>query len=167
MLKPRVYLAGPIAGTSWDEATGWRDWVAAELEKRGLAAVSPMRMKEWYKEHDAALTDYSWLAEKNNREYLLSGEPHAIGMRDFNDVATSQGVLAYLPKEINDRRPSWGTSIELGWATAQRKLVVLVTDDPSLESHPLVRTHVGFIVDDLGLGVDAMAAALGVFSDAS
>ena len=42
-----VYQAGPIKGCSYKGATDGREYAAAELRKRGIEALSPMRGKEF------------------------------------------------------------------------------------------------------------------------
>ena len=74
-------------------------------------------------------------------------------------------ILVYLPKEMNERRPSWGTSIEIGWASAHDKPIVLVTDDANLATHPLVRESVGWIVPDLDTGIQVVNSVLTVYGE--
>lgn len=158
-----VYLGGPIAGTSYEEATDWREEVASLLPP-GIVAINPMRMKEWASKYKRIPRDYTSLASTKEKDYLLTGEPHAIAARDFYDVANADMVLAYLPRHLSERRPSFGTLVEIGWATAQRVPVVLVTEDKRLVDHPLVRTHVGWIVPDLDVGVQAVVSVLAPFA---
>ncbi len=161
-MKRFVYLAGPIAGCSYKEATDWREAVVQDFAP-GIIGISPMRLKEWCA-RVREITDVDQYREiTDEAEYLITGEGHAIGTRDFFDVGHADMVLAYLPETLNSRRPSWGTSIEIGWASAQRVPVVLVTDDPSLVKHPLVRTHVGWIVPTLELGVAVVNSVLGAY----
>ena len=46
-MQKRVYLAGPIRGCSYDNATDWREYAIKELAKDGIIGVSPMRAKEF------------------------------------------------------------------------------------------------------------------------
>ena len=45
-MSKHIYLAGPIAGCTYAEATDWRDSVTAAFDP-GIKGISPMRMKEW------------------------------------------------------------------------------------------------------------------------
>lgn len=157
-----IYLAGPIAGCSYKEATSWREAVCEDFEP-GIVGISPMRLKEWCRRvHKIkSVAQYEKIADET--EFLISGEGHAIRARDFNDVRTCDMILVYLPKELNERHPSWGTSIEIGWASAISKPVVLVTDDKNLAAHPLVRESVGWIVPSLELGVLVVNSVFGAY----
>ena len=162
MPKKHVYLAGPIAGVSYDDATQWRDSVKRNFLP-GIVGVSPMRMKEWLEGHEKIDNAYAWLLEEKPLEWHIGGSPSAIGTRDYHDVQNCDMLFAYLPRKYNEKRPSWGTSFEIGWAIALRKPVVLVTDDPSLSNHPLATTHIGFIVPDLAIGVEVVNAFFGAY----
>lgn len=161
-MNRHVYLAGPIAGTSYKEATDWRDFVENNLAP-GIIGVSPMRLKEWCARTDkiADVEQYKEIA--SDYEFLISGESHAIRARDHFDVRTVDMVFVYLPKMLNARRPSWGTAIEIGWASAVDKPIVLVTDDDTLANHPLVRESVGWIVPNLATGVDVVNSVLAAY----
>ena len=57
-------------------------------------------------------------------------------------------ILAYLPRELNERRPSYGTVIEIGWAIGLRKPIIVVTDDDYLSEHPLIKAKSNWIFDN-------------------
>lgn len=42
----KVYLAGPINGTSWDECHKWRKEAAASLSEHGIASLDPLSGKD-------------------------------------------------------------------------------------------------------------------------
>lgn len=163
MTQKNVYLAGPIANCTFDEATNWRDYVCANLAP-GVKGVSPMRLKDWCARIEKIETVDQYRRVTSEEEFLLSGESHAICARDMFDVMNCDMVLMYLPKAMNERRPSWGTAIELGWASAFRKPIVLVTDDDKLAMHPLARESVGWIVPNLNMGIDAVNSVLSVYA---
>ncbi len=156
-----VYLAGPIAGCSYKEATNWREAVVEGFAP-GIVGISPMRVKEWCKQF-RVIRGVKQYEKIDEHDFLVSGETHAIATRDFFDVSHADMVLAYLPKKLNERGPSWGTSIEIGWATALRVPVVVVSTDKALIEHPLVRGHVGWIVPDLGMAVAVVNSVLGAY----
>jgi len=161
-MKKFVYLAGPIAGCSFKQATDWREAVSASFLP-GIAGVSPMRLKDWTKRVRKIRSVDQYEKVATAEEYLISGESHAICARDRSDVKTADMIFAYLPKELNDQRHSWGTGHELGWANAWNKPIVLVSTDKSLIVHPLIRESVGWIVPTLELGVDIVNSVLGVY----
>lgn len=112
MSKPKVYLAGPIASCTYREATAWRRAVALALSGRA-ECLDPMR--------------------DNDPSPPLSSR--AIVSRDLADVQRADVVLMALPSV------SVGTLVELGWATAMGKLVILwlphgVPD--ALRYHPFI-----------------------------
>lgn len=163
-MKLFVYLAGPIAACTYGEATDWRLRVAEVIERRSdycIAAVSPMRMKEWTARMERIEGEYQ---EAAGEDYRITGAPMAIRTRDHFDVKNADLLFVYLPKHMNARRPSWGTAIEIGWASAYQKPIVLVTDDEGLAKHPLILGSVGWIVPTLGEGVEAALSVLGVYT---
>lgn len=160
MIKRYIYLAGPIAGCSYGEATDWREYVTARFMP-GIIGISPMRLKEWCQRVNTIKDVSQYEKVTTEAEYLISGESHAIRARDFNDVRTCDMTFINLPKELNDRRPSWGTGIEIGWGSAIQKPMVLVTDDDNLAAHPLVRESAGWIVPTLEMGVAVVNSVFG------
>lgn len=163
MTKRFVYLAGPIAGTTYKEATNWRQFVTDRFSP-GIVGVSPMRLKEWCKRIPVIQDIEQYKSMTTEEEFLVSGESHAIQTRDHFDVRTVDMIFINLPRELNERRPSWGTAIEIGWGSAYNKPAVLVTDDDNLANHPLVRESVGWIVPDLELGVQVVNSVLTTYT---
>ena len=43
----KVYLAGPITGLTWKDATEWRDTVRCVLQPFGISCYSPLRAKNY------------------------------------------------------------------------------------------------------------------------
>ena len=126
-----VYLAGPIEQTTKLESGDWRQKAYLSLEyddygtSSGIKTINPLR------------ADYD-------------DQPHnQISHKNMLDVKKCDLLLANMPKVINDRRPSYGTTMEIAWFAMQLKPIVLVTDDIYLMNHPLIRTYVGWIYSDL------------------
>ena len=118
-MKKYVYLAGPIAGCTEEEATEWRNYVCTWFQ-HGIVGISPLRcepLKEGMTYTQEGATDKMW------------SDPRAIATKNWLDTESCDLVLAYLPKELNDRRPSYGTVIEIGWAIGLRKPLIVVSDD--------------------------------------
>lgn len=107
-----VYLAGPIEGCSDDEILLWRKAAKNSFEY-GIKSISPVRI-----------------------DSLRSS---AIITQNFYDVGECDVILAYLPKCISDRRCSYGTICEIAWAHAKQKPVVIVSDDPYVHTHPVIK----------------------------
>lgn len=146
-----VYLAGPIAGCTKTEANDWRHWAATELAKFGLNGISPLRCEPLIGER-----------------YMLNhadprfGTSRAIASKNLMDVNRCDAVLAYMPNEIVEGRPSYGTIIEMAWAKALVRPVILVTDNAYLREHPVVDACVNWHLDTLDEAIETLA---GLFQD--
>lgn len=91
-----VYLAGPIAGCTDEEATAWR------LEVR-------WRVGDSWRIADPMDRDYRG-KELGNVQAIVEGDLYAIS-----------GVDAVL---VNASRPSWGTAMELVYAFQWKKRII-------------------------------------------
>ena len=151
-MKKYIYLAGPIAGCTKDEATEWRDDVQKSLP-HGIIGISPLRCEP--------LKDGMRFTEEGATEKMWS-DPRAIATKNWLDTESCDLVLAYLPKELNERRPSYGTTIEIGWAIGLRKPLIVVSDDDYLMNHPLIKHNASWRFDNLE---DAADVIVGLFSD--
>lgn len=132
--KPKIYLAGPISGLHYNGAQDWRDFAALELFKVGLLGFSPLRAKNYLKEKG--------VIEQGYEGHPLSTD-RGINSRDRFDVMSCDAVLFNFLGSGD--RISVGTMIEMGWADAFRKPIVVVME-PALQNkhdHPMLRecTH--------------------------
>src|SRR3990167_258093 len=148
-----VYLAGPIAGCDKKEANDWRDWVRARLPW-GIVGVSPLRCEP--------LIGKRYKLQYDDPRF---GTPKAIAGKNWFDSNRCDLVLAYLPKEINERRPSYGTVIEIGWAIGLRKPIVLVTDDKTVAEHPLIQANVNWVFDNFDEALETIVGTLDVYTN--
>ena len=151
-MKKYIYLAGPIAGLTEEEATEWRAEVRENLP-HGIIGISPLRcepLKEGMVYTDDGATDEMW------------SDPRAINAKNWLDTESADLVLAYLPKEMNDRRPSIGTIIEIGWAIGLKKPLIVVSDDKQVMEHPLIECNAAWRLDNLE---DAVEVIIGLFGD--
>lgn len=148
-----VYLAGPIAGCDKSEANDWRDYMARELAPHRIRGISPLRCEPIVGER-----------------YMLNyadpkfGTARAIGSKNIFDVRHCDMTLAYLPHEINARRPSYGTVCELAWAHMIGKPTILVTDDKYLQEHPVIGACAGWILSTLDEGLEVLIGVLGDYA---
>ncbi len=148
-MSPRVYLAGQIAGLTYDGADDWRQVAATLLTPNGIRVFSPLRGKEFLRG--------AGVLEGPVDAHPLS-TAHGLTARDREDVRRADAVLMYLP---NSERVSIGTMIEIGWADAWRVPVVLVTDPNSLYAvHPMVAECVSYTVPTLEQGVALIRSLL-------
>lgn len=151
-MKKYIYLAGPIAGLNESEATTWRNYVNDRLPY-GVVGISPLRCEP--------LNEGMHYTEEGASPKLWS-DPRAISSKNWLDTESSDLVLAYLPKEMNERRPSIGTIIEIGWTIGLKKPLIVVSDDDQILEHPLIQCNASWRLDNLD---DAIEVITGLFSD--
>ena len=89
-------------------------------------------------------------------------DARAINAKNWLDTESADLVLAFLPKEMNERRPSIGTIIEIGWAIGLRKPLIVVSDDEYMMEHPLIQRNASWRLDNLP---DAVEVITGLFGD--
>ena len=150
---PTVYLAGPISGLTYGGATDWREYARDRLAGMGIIGLSPMRAKTFLAREEQVADSYE--------QHPLSTRV-GITTRDRFDVMRCDVVLVYLPK--NTEKVTIGTMIEVGWADAFRKPLVLVDEDgdASIHNHAMVRAIAGYVVTSLESGLNIIDALLGV-----
>jgi len=136
-----IYLAGPIDGLSYDEATDWRKDVIKELEKEEIIGLSPMRCKYFLK-------GCSKLTDKISDNALTSDS--GITTRDLWDIERSDAVLFNL---LNAKKVSIGTMIEYGAAGILNKLIIRVMEKGNIHEHAMVRRLSAYHVDTLDKGI--------------
>lgn len=153
-MKPKVYLAGAIAGLQYDSATDWRVQAAHALKERGVEALDPMRAKNALSSRGAISTNFHDY-EKNGAFFTSRG----IMTRDFNDVMTCDALLVNL---LGLTKPSLGTVMELGWAYALQKPAVVVIEATGNihDNHPMLAEAMRFRVTTMEEGIDAVAVIL-------
>jgi nucleoside 2-deoxyribosyltransferase len=133
--KPKVYLAGPISGLTYDNGQGWREFVCTRLAERNIEGFSPLRAKGYLKTKG--------VIEQGYEDTPLSTD-HGITTRDRWDVQTADAVLFNL---LGAERVSIGTMIEYGWADARRLPIITVIEPKgNIHEHPMLRDVTGFRV---------------------
>jgi nucleoside 2-deoxyribosyltransferase len=155
MSKPKVYLAGAIAGLTGHDATDWRRGAEFMLNSRGIETLNPMRAKH--------VLEAQKLISTNFRDYEINGAfftSRGIMARDFNDVKRCDVLLVNL---LGSHRPSFGTIMELAWAYAlQKPAVVAIEAEGNLhDGHPMIHEAIPFRVATLDEALDAVAIILG------
>lgn len=157
MTKRYVYLAGPIAGCTEGEAKDWRDYVCADLSGSGIVGISPLRCEPPQK-------DGLGYADPLKLEGIdpMFGTARAISSKNIMDVQVCDLVLAFLPRVMNEKRPSYGTVVEMAWAKWADKPVILVTDDPYVAKHPVINVCAGWVLGSLD---EALKVIHGLFDD--
>lgn len=118
--KGSVYLSGPIAGQTYDEARyGWRATFAAAMEE-GIKVLSPMR----HEGHLAEVTGELKAAEQ--LDHFFSGA-RIIVEKDALDIKRCDIVVVNL---LGATKVSIGTVAEIGMAQASGKTIILIMEDP-------------------------------------
>jgi nucleoside 2-deoxyribosyltransferase len=141
-MSKSLYLAGPIAGLSYRESTTWRRIVARKLEQ-DVIPLSPMRGKEYLDGNPSIKGDY----DAAHRKHVLSTQA-AITARDRNDVLLRSDAV--LVNFLGAEKISLGTVIEVGWADAARKPIILVIEpEGNVHDYLMIRQAAGFRTDCL------------------
>jgi nucleoside 2-deoxyribosyltransferase len=142
---PKVYLAGPISGLTYDDGQGWRGYVTTRLAERGIEGFSPLRAKGYLRSKG--------IIEQGYEDTPLSTD-HGITTRDRWDVQTADAVLFNL---LGASRVSIGTMIEYGWADANRHPIITVIEPKgNVHEHPMLRDVTGFRVSTLEEGIEIL-----------
>lgn len=154
MRRPRVYLAGPITGLNYKGAVEWRDYAKNALFESFIDGISPMRGKQYLRALDTITDARAQQGDLTKDPYgfeKVMSSPAGIVGRDRNDVLTSDAVLMNL---LGSERISIGTMIEVGWADAFRKPIVVVQERTGLHRHGMVDALATYTVDDLDEALD-------------
>lgn len=171
MVHKVVYLAGPISGLSYGEATGWRQEVRDQLLRSGIKAASPLRAKVYIREAAATaglkgepfeIDQSSPAIDENDMDapaVRAMSNSRGITTRDRFDCLNCDVLFVNL---LGTERVSIGTVMEIAWADAMRKPIVLVIEDEAnLHDHAMIRECVGFRVPTIREGVEITKAILG------
>ena len=151
-----VYLAGPMTGCTEDEIQNWRIDVTTKLYNYGVHCVNPFRGEE--------IRSGELCTSPDLKNHLKAKQ---IIQKNYLDCLKCDMVYAYLPKAMNDRRPSYGTMFEIAWFCAQNKITILVTDDLELVSHPVIAGQIGYIYDNHDDAILATADLLLPYANAN
>ena len=117
---PSVYLAGPIAGKTFDDAVGWRDEATAHLHGLGYDVYSPMR---------ASRDELAQLSKMALEEDKFTFE------RDAFDIERADIVLVNWIGRGDV--VSIGTAVETGLAHAKGKFIITVIEPAAQVEFPL------------------------------
>ncbi len=113
----RIYLAGPIFGTT-EEDQKWRQYVKKDLSATGYKVIDPLELRDYRGQ------------EKEKAFEIVE--------KDLKDLKKSDILLIYAPK------PSWGTAMEVVYAYLQSKQIITVA--PEKEISPWLKYHTDILV---------------------
>jgi nucleoside 2-deoxyribosyltransferase len=119
----KIYLAGPISGQSYYDATYWRNQIKLGLNSKDLTFFDPMDGLECFEDYDKIPTDCGELNQKEIFE------------RDLNYVRSCDLLIANLAFK-NTR--FIGTFFEVGVAFQLEIPIIFIVDRAS-EKHPFVQ----------------------------
>lgn len=147
-----VYLAGPIAGLTYQSATDWRDYAKKRLAQFGIDGRSPMRDKSHLKS-ETVLTDQGY-------EQRPLSTQKGIVCRDHYDATHCDVILMNL---AGAKKASIGSMVELGWASDRQIPIVTILDlneTGNPHTHAFVKELSGFIVPTLDEALDIVISLL-------
>ena len=141
-----VYLAGPIAGLSQYDATSWRAYAANVLGLRGLRVRQPVIPE----------ATPNFVIPPLTREQRLSGA--AVYDFDMKMVREADVILVGFPV---GPMPSVGTAVEVGYALALGKPIVLWTGPVGVQEdiHPFIKFAASTIHGQLTEAISAVVKA--------
>lgn len=140
-MKYSVYLAGPISGKSYDESINWRNKVIEELNDFNVSCLSPMRCKECL---------------KYGRNSVITSSRGVI-TRDRWDCTRCDILLVNL---LGADKVSIGTVMEIAWADANRKPIILIMEEDNVHDHIMIQECAGFVVSTLEDGIDVIKSII-------
>jgi len=146
----KVYLAGPITGASWDEATEWRAEAKKRLNVHGIEGLSPLRAKKYLEGSDKIRAAYE--------EFPLSSQK-GLTTRDRFDCTRADLIIVNV---LGTTKVSIGTVMEIAWADLYRIPVILVMEDGNVHDHPMIRETCGFVVTSI---IDAVEVAISILHE--
>lgn len=147
----RCYLAGPITGLTYGQATDWRVYASDVLTGQGIEVLSPMRGKDFILKRIGAQE----VLGQTYEDSPLSTQ-RGIVARDIFDVNCADIVLFNL---LGADQVSIGTMVEYGWASAHRKIVVTVMEKSgNVHDHAFIRELSPYRVETLDEALDIVGA---------
>jgi len=143
-----VYLAGPITGLSYSDATDWRVYAKDYLAECKVDTLNPLRHKDYLAGSKAIAASYERHPMSTSRGIMT---------RDYFDVSRCDLVLANL---LGADTVSIGTVMELAWAYQRRIPTVVVCEDGNPHEHPMVLEAASYRVMTLAEGLEITARFL-------
>lgn len=158
MVTKAVYLAGPISGLTYDEATGWRDHAQQVLAKSGIKGISPLGAAVHLRDHKGLLTDCEIVPGLECVVQAMS-TPTGVVTRDKFYCLNTDVMLLNL---TGAKRVSIGSMVEVGWANAHNIPIVLVMEEKgNLHEHAFVTECCQFRTTSIADALHIVKAILG------
>lgn len=170
----RVYLCGPMAANTPEQANGWRDTATGLLIPAGFTVINPMRDVRDVEPGKLLGTDAEARLETTpeGKVNIMKG----IVARDRFDVKHTDAILAnftdigmaYARTEDGFERsiqiPSTGSDCELAWAVAYDKIIVMVAPQKNhYREHPFTASIADIAFETLEPACDWLTRNLEVY----
>lgn len=144
-----VYLAGPISGETYAEATDWRRDFAGRFLGGGITCLDPMRGKAYLDVPDTIKDEYA--------DTQLSSA-RGITVRDRFDTMRADIVVMNL---LGAKKASIGSMIEAGWLDSKRIPLVLVMEpEGNIHHHAMLREIASWVVPSLDAAAQIVQSLL-------
>lgn len=158
MTRHTVYLAGPISGLGYTDATDWREQAVSWLNDHEIQGLSPLRAKD-YLRHVSGDVGFSETMDEYAAYSPLSTQ-RGLMDRDRYDATRCDVLLANL---LGAKKVSVGTVMEIAWADQRRTPIVAVieADGSNIHEHAMVNEAIGFRVATLAEGLSIVRSILG------
>lgn len=150
-MSATVYLAGPITGLSFEGCTEWREAARERLAAHGIVGLSPMRAKDFLRDLGPIRSSYELPGKALSTDV-------GVTTRDRFDCQRADLVLFNF---LGAERISIGTCIEVGWADAARRpMIVAMEPEGNPHDYPMIRACAGFRVESLDEALNLALAIL-------
>lgn len=157
MVNKSVYLAGPISGLTYEEASEWRDEIKNALESDGIKCLKPLRAAVHLRNHKGLLTDCEIIPGLEGAVIAMS-TPKGVVTRDRFDATHCSVMLLNL---FGSKKISIGSMVEIGWANANNiPIVLIMEDDGNLHDHAFVTECCQFRVTQISDAIHIVKAIL-------
>jgi len=150
--KPTVYLAGPMVGLSFKDASQWRNTVTRKLKSKWniLSPLTALDQKSKFPFKTLSQTDTDHRPIKHVPSAFVTVDEFFVDKCDF--------VLANF---IGSTRVSIGTVWELGYAWGQGKKIVSIIEPESIHDHPFLRRRSHLFVPTLAEAIEFLGSIVG------
>lgn len=147
--KPIIYLAGPMSGCTWREATEWRDYTKQELKAYYdcISPCVPMRIQD--------LDEMIGLQTQEDMTLPIYQTATGVTSQDEWFIDKADWVLANF---TNATKVSIGTIWELGYAWGRHKKIISVFNSDNVHNHPFVRRRSHVFVPTLEESIEFFKA---------
>lgn len=143
-----VYLAGPISGLTYEQATDWRKEVSKKVPY-WLGTLDPMRGKDYLKGEYSIQDQY---------EGAVMSTAKGINASSFNDVKRAGAVLVNFE---GAKKVSIGTVMEIAWAKSLNVPVICVLPAKNVHDHAMINESIDFKCKSLAEAINCVVRLLG------